>query len=56
MTLKIDKKALTNLIALKLGWLWAKGLFKNYPKNFNEMLPQLADYLEEEQKLWLKEE
>lgn len=56
MTVKIDKQALTNLIAIELGWLLAQGLFSNYPDNFNAMLPQMADYLEENKKQWLKEE
>ena len=56
MTLKIDKEVMTQLIALKLGYLYAKGLFSNYPDNFNKLLPQIAEELEKNQKLWLKEE
>ncbi|MDD5356120.1 MAG: hypothetical protein PHY56_06260 [Candidatus Omnitrophica bacterium] len=53
---KIDKEVMTKLIALKLGELYAKGLFSNYPDNFNKLLPQIAEDLEKNQKLWLKEE
>jgi hypothetical protein len=56
MTLKIDKEAMTQIIALKLGYLYAKGLFMNYPDNFNKLLPQLAEELDKNKDLWLKEE
>ena len=38
----------TSLLSLKLGIYMGQGLFKNYPDNFNQMIPQLAKELSDQ--------
>ena len=47
---------LTRLLSFKLGIYLGKGLFQNYPENYNKMIPELAkELLSETQEITRKE-
>ena len=53
--LEINRNELELCLSFYLGEFMAKGLFEDYPKNFNKLLPKFSDVLAKSDIIKIKE-